>query len=474
MRLTTRFALACAVTVPVLVLLAGIAVFQLARHDAYREQDAELRAQAAQLRPAAVAALAGQAQLPLPTTGGVALRGPAGWLVAGDLPPVDRLPEGTSGAATIFAEGRLWRGVVGLVSTPDGQVGRMWVFAPPGQPAARLRRLRVRVGGTALLAIPVAGLAGWLVGRAAVRPLRRLRRRLAELETVRRVGGGSGVPEVDEVAAVVDTALDRYDAQVVLTNHALQTARSFAASAAHELRTPLASIGANLDTLQRHPDMGPADSAEILTDLVDGHRRAVGLLTMLGVLAQGELVTAESFEPVDLADLVDAAVSSAQSRHPHAVITADCPGQVPGYGWPDGLRCIIDNLIDNAAIHGRDPGTGRVSVRLTLRNRVDGAVLSVIDDGPGIAQDRHRSVFDRFSCSADSPGSGLGLALVKQQVTLHGGQVTVGAPPGGHLTVILPPTVGTGHGPTAGLERGPTVGLAGRAAGRSVSGERPQ
>jgi len=276
------------------------------------------------------------------------------------------------------------------------------------------------------------------------------------------------------VAAVVDTALDRYDAQVVLTNHALQTARSFAASAAHELRTPLASIGANLDTLQRHPDMGPADSAEILTDLVDGHRRAVGLLTMLGVLAQGELVTAESFEPVDLADLVDAAVSSAQSRHPHAVITADCPGQVPGYGWPDGLRCIIDNLIDNAAIHGRDPGTGRVRVRLTLRNRVDGAVLSVIDDGPGIAQDRHRSVFDRFSCSADSPGSGLGLALVKQQVTLHGGQVTVGAPPGGHLTVILPPTVGTGHGPTAGLERGPTVGLAGRAAGRSVSGERPQ
>src|SRR6266487_2483877 len=84
MRLTTRFALACAVTVPVLVLLAGIAVSLLARHDAYSEQDAELRAQAAQLRPAAVAALAGQAQLPLPTTGGVALRGPAGWLVAGD------------------------------------------------------------------------------------------------------------------------------------------------------------------------------------------------------------------------------------------------------------------------------------------------------------------------------------------------------------------------------------------------------
>lgn len=449
MRLATRFALACAVTVAVLVLLAGLGLLRLMRVDVANDVDAELRGHAARLRPVAVRALAqpgppsAPAALTPPTDGGVALYGNGGWIAVGSHPPPESLPMRGSGPRSVVADGTRWRAVVVNVPSSDGTRGRLWVFAPPGEPARQLDRLRLRVGVVTLLAVPVAGLAGWLVGRAATRPLRRLQRRLASVSSggrvgggaVRRVGGGSGVPEIDEVAAVVDSTLDRYDGQVALTNQALQAARSFAAAAAHELRTPLAGIGTNLEVLQRHGGIDPAERDEILADLVAEHRRAVGLLAMLRALAQGELITPEQFERVDLAELVDAAADAARRRHPEADLVVHGPPSVPVTGWPDGLRCVLDNLLDNAAIHGRNGAGGRATIRVTL---TPDAVLSIADDGPGVPVERRQEVFARFAKSPDSPGSGLGLALVAQQVALHGGTIEVGPPPGGAFRVKLP------------------------------------
>ena len=447
MRLATRFALACAVTVAVLVLLAGLGLLRLVRVDVRNELDAALRAQAVKIRPVAVRTLAqggspaAPAGLTPPADGGVALFGNGSWAVVGEHPPVDRLPATGTGAKTIISDGVSWRAVVLNVPAADGRRGRLWVFAPPGEPQRQLDRLRLRVGVVALLAIPIAGLAGWLVGRAATRPLRRLQQRLASVSAGRRVGsgsgvrvgGGSGVPEIDEVAAVVDTTLDRYDGQVALTNQALQAARSFAAAAAHELRTPLAGIGTNLEVLQRHEGIDAAERDEILADLVAEHRRAVGLLAMLRVLAQGELITPAQFERVDLAELVDAAVDAARRRHPDADVVVRSPPSVPVTGWPDGLRCILDNLLDNAAIHGRVAGAA-ASIRVTL---APDATLTVEDDGPGVPPERRQEVFHRFAKSPASPGSGLGLALVAQQVVLHGGTIEIGPPPGGCFRVRL-------------------------------------
>jgi two-component system sensor histidine kinase PrrB len=442
MRLATRFALACAVTVAVLVLLAGLGLLRLVRVDVRNDLDAQLRAQAVRLRPVAVRALAqpgpltaAPAGLTPPADGGVALYGNGGWVAAGAHPPLDTLPATGTGPKSVLANGTLWRAAVVNVPSAGGERGRLWVFAPPGEPARELDRLRLRVGVVTLLAVPIAGLAGWLVGRAATRPLRRLQHRLASVSAGRRVGGGSGVPEIDEVAAVVDSTLDRYDGQVALTNQALQTARSFAAAAAHELRTPLAGIGTNLEVLQRHGGIDAAERDEILADLVAEHRRAVGLLAMLRVLAQGELITPEQFERVDLAELVDAAADAARRRHPQAALFVHGPPSVPVTGWPDGLRCILDNLLDNAAVHGRNSATGRATIRVTV---TPDATLSIVDDGPGVPPERRQEVFARFAKSPDSPGSGLGLALVAQQVALHGGTIEVGPPPGGSFRVRLP------------------------------------
>jgi two-component system sensor histidine kinase PrrB len=150
------------------------------------------------------------------------------------------------------------------------------------------------------------------------------------------------------------------------------------------------------------------------------------------VLAQGELITPAQFERVDLAELVDAAVDAARRRHPDADVGVRSPSSVPVTGWPDGLRCILDNLLDNAAIHGRSAAGATVRVTLT-----PDAVLTVEDDGPGVPPERRQEVFQRFAKSPASPGSGLGLALVAQQVVLHGGTIAIGPPPGGCFRVRL-------------------------------------
>ena len=79
--------------------------------------------------------------------------------------------------------------------------------------------------------------------------------------------------------------------------------------------------------------------------------------------------------------------------------------------------------------------TGRAAIRVGLTSD---AALTVEDDGPGVPPERRQDVFLRFAKSPASPGSGLGLALVAQQVVLHGGTIEVGLPPGGCFRVRLP------------------------------------
>lgn len=90
-------------------------------------------------------------------------------------------------------------------------------------------------------------------------------------------------------------------------------------------------------------------------------------------------------------------------------------------GWEPGLRLLTDNLIENAARHGRPDG--RVRVTLT-----PAAVLHVDDDGPGVPQEQRAQIFEPFTRidGVDRPGSGLGLALVAQQVRHHGASIHVG------------------------------------------------
>ncbi len=112
-------------------------------------------------------------------------------------------------------------------------------------------------------------------------------------------------------------------------------------------------------------------------------------------------------------------------------------------GWSEGLRVMLDNLLRNAATHGRPPAdAGRPpAVALTVEATPAAVTLHVDDNGPGIPREERERVFERFTRGATAaPGSGLGLALVAQQAALHGGTVAVSESPdgGARVTVMLP------------------------------------
>ncbi|MFF3403813.1 sensor histidine kinase [Streptomyces sp. NPDC002659] len=457
MKLSTRIALAVGFTVPVLVLAAGWVLLQLVARDLHAQQDEHLRERATLVaadarrllrataadRPAAVEQARERQLYASALDVGIRLTGPEGTVSGGPQPRTSvQLPGSAPRPVTIEEGDDSWRVMsVRVRGSRPGVDGTLWLFSPDTASQDQLALVRRRVVTVALLAAPMAGLLGLAVASRAARPLRRLQQRTSGLDptadTARLDHAPTGVTEVDDLARTLGTVLARYDEQAARTTGALATARSFAAAAAHELRTPLMSMQTNLDILTEHPDLGTQDRTEVLKDLHSEHTRMLGLLVMLRELGRGDLVEAEAFGPVDLAEVIDASVSDARRRHPTAEISVPVMLRASVYGWEPGLRTIVDNLLANALIHGRS-GDGRARIEVGLRAgghpAEPVAVLTVDDRGPGIAVARRDAVFHRFERGPQSAGSGLGLTLVAQQTALHRGRVQVQDEPTGEGT----------------------------------------
>jgi two-component system, OmpR family, sensor histidine kinase PrrB len=106
-------------------------------------------------------------------------------------------------------------------------------------------------------------------------------------------------------------------------------------------------------------------------------------------------------------------------------------------GWPDGLRIAVDNLLVNAVRHGTSER--RRSIQVSVRHGDTVAQVVVDDAGPGIHLEEREAVFARFRRGRNAPrsGSGLGLALVRQQAALHGGRAWVETSPLGGTRAVL-------------------------------------
>ncbi|MER7840541.1 HAMP domain-containing sensor histidine kinase [Streptomyces sp. NPDC096040] len=462
MRLSTRIGFAVGLTVPLLVLASGWLLLQLVNRDLHSAEDDHLRARATAVTPDARALLrasAGDRPKAADTRErqlfsaaldvGVRIVGPDATFSGGPQPDASvRLPARAAVTpVTVRDGGTSWRALSRPITTVRGS-GTLWVFAPNAADQAQLRLVRRRVVVTTLLAAPLSGLLAWGIATGATGPLRRLGRRTAGIDprtsTTRLHHERTGVTEVDDLAATLQKALARYDEQAARTAEALDTARSFASAAAHELRTPLMSMGTNLDILAEHPGLAEPDRTEVLTDLSHEHARLLGLLVMLRELGRGDLVEAEALRTVDLTEIADAAVAEARRRAPRAWITVDAAPGLTVHGWEPGLRLLLDNLLANALAHGRD-ADGRATVAVGLRGADDQVVITVVDQGPGVPPEERDRVFERFRRGPGSTGSGLGLTLVAQQTALHQGQVTVTDGPdgtGARFEVRLPRTGG--------------------------------
>jgi two-component system sensor histidine kinase BaeS len=285
--------------------------------------------------------------------------------------------------------------------------------------------------GAAAVALAAALVVSGFVARRLTRPLASLaavaRRFAAGQRNARASVAGPG--ELGEVARAFNGMAD----EVVRAD---RVRRSVAADVAHELRTPLAALQAGLEELR--DGLRPPDTPR-LAALHDQALRLGRIVQDLADLSAAESA-ALSLRPagIDLAEVARAALAAQRPALDAAGlrITAELDSPLPVHGDPDRLHQAVGNLLANAARYCR-PGD-----HVTAHGYVDDAcaVLEVADTGPGIPADELPHVFDRLWRGRQArtvAGTGIGLSVVRELVTAHGGTVTAASADGGGTTVTL-------------------------------------
>jgi signal transduction histidine kinase len=283
---------------------------------------------------------------------------------------------------------------------------------------------RVLLVGTPVLIVLLAA-ASWVVIGRTLRPITALRRGAADITHTarsRRLPVPESRDEVHSLAVTLNDMLARLE-------EAEQRQRALVSDAAHELRSPLASIRLQLEVALGHPEgQDWRETAEgVLEDAMRLSRLAEDLLALARLDERGGVPARR--EPVHL----DEVVRQTLDRYGEARLAACEPVVVLGDALD--LSRVLTNLMDNAVRHT----TSKVEVALTA----DGT-LTVTDDGPGIPEQDRERVFNRFTRldagrSRDEGGAGLGLAIVRETVRAHGGLVRLeDASPGLRAVVRLP------------------------------------
>jgi two-component system sensor histidine kinase MprB len=274
----------------------------------------------------------------------------------------------------------------------------------------------VGAGGVAL----GAGL-GALVARTALAPIDRFTRQTEQLAADAdpsermEVGGGE---ELERLARSFNATLDSLERSV-------EAQRQLVADASHELRTPIASLRANIQTLGEAERLPPSEREALRADVVAELDELTALVADVVELARGT-APGELADEVRLDEIVTAVVERARARTGDRVDFQVRAEPTLVRGDPGRIGRAITNLVDNA-VKWSPPG-GAVELDLA------GGALTVRDHGPGFGDGDLPRVFERFyraSGARGLPGSGLGLAIVRQAAEAHGGSAEAANAPGG-------------------------------------------
>jgi two-component system sensor histidine kinase MprB len=281
-----------------------------------------------------------------------------------------------------------------------------------------------------LLAVGAAGVAigaalAAVVARTALAPIGRFTRRTEELvgdpDPSHRIEP-EGEDELGRLARSFNRTLDALERSV-------EAQRQLVADASHELRTPIASLRANIQTLE-HADRLPAAERESLrADIVAELDELTALVADVVELARGAK-HGELVDDVRLDEIVEGVAARARTRASNGVAIEVATQPTVVRGEPDRIQRAVSNLVDNALKWS--PGGGTVEIELAAGE------VAVRDHGPGFEQDDLPHVFDRFYRAPGAralTGSGLGLAIVRQAAEAHGGEVEAANAPGGGAVV---------------------------------------
>lgn len=281
-----------------------------------------------------------------------------------------------------------------------------------------LARLGSNLGMSVLIAFPFVLLPAWFAVARGLRPLRRLSDAIAARgpDDLAPLGFDAKYAELKPVAAALDHLLSKLRAKVA-REHA------FVQDAAHELRTPMAVIAAQVHVLEKAS--GPDERRVAGLQAERAIARASHLVQQLLDLARIDSADAGTANAVDVAQLVRQEMASAA---PDAIargidLSLEASDALAHTLEAHTFQSIVQNLLANALRYV--PQGGRVEVALIAQHGM--LTLTVADDGPGIAEGERALVFERFYRVAgnEASGSGLGLAIVAQAVARLRGMVRI-------------------------------------------------
>jgi len=301
---------------------------------------------------------------------------------------------------------------------------------------ARSRFLLILLG-LAPLALLVAGVGGWFLARRALAPVDAMvdaARRIEAEDLSRRIHTAGTQDELGRLGAVLNDMLARLE-------RSFATVSQFSADAAHELRTPLTILKGEIEVALRSSP-GAEEYQRVLTSCLEEVDRLSALVEDLLFLARSEGGSVRITQaPVNLAHVVAEVAPALHALAEAANVTLSISPSAPLWvrGSASMLFRLLFNLGDNAIKY--TPVGGRVSIALT--QATNDVVLEVRDNGPGIAAEDVPYIFDRFyrgDRARGRGGVGLGLALVRSIVSLHGGTISVDSTsgPGSCFRIVLP------------------------------------
>ncbi|HKP19903.1 MAG TPA: HAMP domain-containing sensor histidine kinase [Thermoleophilaceae bacterium] len=451
MSLRTRIAAAAAIAVALVVVIAAVAIYLGVRAELRGEVDSSLRDRASALtvrggdrppprdepdgggagRPGGAFPILpperfggpeGVAQLVLPS--GQAVRPPR----ARDHLPVDADTRAVArtGSGEFLKDETVSGTHLRVLTRGVGSRGAIQVARPLDEVDRQLERVLLVLVLVGAAGVAVGAALAAVVARTALAPIDRFTRRTEEIagdpDPSHRIEVTSK-DELGRLARSFNTTLDSLERSV-------EAQRQLVADASHELRTPIASLRANIQTLEHAERLPAAELESLRADIVAELDELTALVADIVELARGAK-PGESEDEVRLDEIVESVAHRARARANGIAIDVSTEPTVVR-GEPDRIQRAVSNLVDNALKWS--PGDGRVEIDLA------GGSLSVRDHGPGFKEADLPYVFDRFYRADNArslPGSGLGLAIVRQAAEAHGGEVEAGNAPGGGAVVRI-------------------------------------
>ncbi len=342
-----------------------------------------------------------------------------------------------TGFVTLGQGEEAWRVYTRPVLDTQGRT-QGWIQAAQSLEAVNqtLARLATRFLLTLPLALLLMGVIGVFLADRALRPIDRITRTAATISAgtlTRRIGYQGPDDELGRLAHTFDQMLDRLE-------DFFRREQRFVSDAAHELRTPLTVLKGQMEVTLARPRK-PSEYQRVLQSLLEQVDRLIRLSNALLFLSRADQQQVD-WQParVNLSDVLAAILEQLQplADERRLTVQAELPPVLPAWGDPDYLTRLFLNVLDNAIKYTPEGGL----IQVQAERSAAALQVRIHNSGPGLPPETLRHLFDRFyradaSRDRTAGGAGLGLAIAREIVLLHKGDIRAESAPGKGVTFFI-------------------------------------